>query len=152
MGSRREAREWAVQLLFQLDYNPGELDPAFKAFWSERAEAKPKSRVFVEELVRGVVENRPRIDEMIQKTAQNWQLSRMAGVDRNIIRLAIFEMLYKPEIPPAVSINEAVEIAKGMGDVGSPRFVNGILDRLRKELGRSAADGVTSIPGEKGSQ
>ena len=135
MGSRRDAREWAVQLLFQLDYNPGELDAAFRAFWSERAEAKPKSRAFVEEIVQGVMGNRSRIDEVIQKSAQNWQLARMAGVDRNILRVAVFEMLCKPEIPPAVSINVAVEIAKGMGDVGSPRFVNGILDRVRKELG-----------------
>jgi len=150
MGSRREAREWAVQLLFQMDYNPGDLDPAFKVFWSERVEAKPKSRTFVEELVRGVIEHRTRIDEVIQKTARNWQLSRMAGVDRNILRLAIFEMLFKPEIPPAVSIDEAVEIAKGMGDVASPRFVNGILDRVRKELGRDATDAVAEAAGNPG--
>lgn len=141
MGSRREAREWAVQLLFQLDYNPGDLEPVFTAFWSER-EAKPKSRAFVEELVRGVGEHRQSIDEVIQKTAENWHLSRMAGVDRNIIRLAIYEMLYRPEIPPAVSINEAVEIAKSMGDVGSARFVNGILDRVRREMGSAGQRGA----------
>lgn len=139
MGSRREAREWAVQLLFQLDYNPGDMEAAFLAFWAER-EAKPKSRQFVEELVRGVCGHRAEIDQLIQKTAENWHLSRMAGVDRNIIRLALFEMLYRPEIPPAVSINEAVEIAKTMGDVGSPRFVNGILDKLRR--GRAEPSGA----------
>lgn len=147
MGSRRDAREWAVQLLFQLDYNPGELDGVFKTFWSERADAKPKARAFVEELVRGVHDHRAQIDELIQKTAQNWQLARMAGVDRNILRLATFEMLCKPEIPPAVSINEAVEIAKGMGDVGSPRFVNGILDRVRKELHQGGAGNGGPQPG-----
>ena len=133
MGSRRDAREWAVQLLFQLDFNPGDVDVAFNAFWAER-EAKPKARAFVEELVRGVVAQRAEIDGVIQKTAENWHLSRMAGVDRNIIRLAIYEMLYLKEIPPAVSINEAVEIAKTMGDVGSSRFVNGILDKVMRSL------------------
>jgi N utilization substance protein B len=133
MGSRRDAREWAVQLLFQLDFNPGDVEVAFNAFWAER-ETKPAAREFVEELVRGVTAQRPEIDGVIQKTAENWHLSRMAGVDRNIIRLAIYEMLYRKEIPAAVSINEAVEIAKTMGDVGSPRFVNGILDKVMREL------------------
>lgn len=133
MGSRRDAREWAVQLLFQLDFNPGDVEVAFNAFWAER-ETKPAAREFVEELVRGVTVQRPEIDGVIQKTAENWHLSRMAGVDRNIIRLAIYEMLYRKEIPAAVSINEAVEIAKTMGDVGSPRFVNGILDKVMREL------------------
>jgi len=138
MGSRREAREWAVQLLFQMDFNPGDTDVAFNSFWAER-EVKPKSRVFVEELVRGVNEHREEIDAVIQKTAENWRLSRMAGVDRNVIRLSIYEMMFRPEIPPAVSINEAVEIAKSMGDVGSSRFVNGILDKVRRELKREVA-------------
>ncbi len=133
MGSRRDARQWAVQLLFQFDFNPGEVDVAFNAFWAER-EAKPKAREFVEELVRGVSGHRTEIDELIQKVAENWQLPRMAGVDRNIIRVAVYEMLYHKETPPAVSINEAVEISKGMGDVGSPRFVNGILDKVMREL------------------
>lgn len=144
MGSRREAREWAIQMLFQMDFNPGDTEVAFRSFWAER-EAKPASRIFVEELVRGVNEHRAEIDGIIQKTAANWHLSRMAGVDRNIIRLAIYEMLYRPEIPPAVSINEAIEIAKAMGDVGSPRFVNGILDKVRRELKRD----VSSKPPDK---
>jgi len=84
MASRREAREWAVQLLFQLDFNPGEMAPAFEVFWSERP-SDARSRKFVEELVRGVQEHRPRIDELIQKSAENWDLPRMAGVDRNIL-------------------------------------------------------------------
>jgi N utilization substance protein B len=138
MGSRREAREWAVQLLFQLDFNPEELAEALPSFWAER-KASAKSRQFVEELVHGVLDNRERIDHLIAKCAQNWVLARMAGVDRNIIRLAVYEMLCRADIPHAVSINEAVEIAKNMGDAGSPRFVNGVLDRLRKELPSPAA-------------
>ncbi len=136
MSSRREAREWAVQLLFQLDYNPGELDPVFKEFWSER-QADEASRAFVEELVRGVVANKPAIDALIQSCAKNWALPRMAGVDRNIIRLSTHEMMQRTDIPPAVSINEAIEAAKTLGDVSSRRFVNGMLDRVRREIEKS---------------
>jgi N utilization substance protein B len=146
MGSRREAREWAVQLLFQLDFNPEELGVALASFWEER-KTSAKSRQFVEDTVRGVLNNRVRIDEMIQKCAQNWVLARMAGVDRNIIRLAAYEILCCKDIPHAVSINEAVEIAKIMGDVGSPRFVNGVLDRLRKDIGDVPSKPKT-VPGD----
>ena len=133
MGSRRDARESAVQILFQLDYNPGELDPVLVSFWAER-KAPSKTREFVEELVRGVLANRPKIDEIITKCAQNWELPRMGGVDRNVIRLAVYEMVCRTDIPHAVSINEAVAIAKNMGDVGSGRFVNGVLDRVHRDL------------------
>lgn len=143
MGSRREAREWAVQLLFQLDYNPGELGPVFKEFWEERR-TTAKSRAFVEELVRGVMDNRTAIDALLQKCARNWSLQRMAGVDRNVIRLSTYEMMYRGDIPPAVSINEAVEVVREMGDVSSSRFVNGILDRIRREIESSKAGGSPS--------
>jgi N utilization substance protein B len=138
MGSRRDARESAVQILFQLDFNPGELDPVLTSFWAER-KVSAKTRHFVEELVRGVLENRTRVDETIEKCAQNWSLHRMAGVDRNVIRLAVYEMLCRTDIPHAVSINEAVSIAKNMGDVGSGRFVNGVLDRVRRDLDPGAS-------------
>lgn len=133
MGSRRDAREFAVQLLFQLDFNPGEIEPVLGAFWPER-KTTAKTREFVEQLVKGVVANRPAIDSAIEKCAQNWSLARMAGVDRNIIRLAVYEMIFREDIPHPVSINEAVAIAKAMGDVGSGRFVNGVLDRVRRDL------------------
>lgn len=133
MGSRRDARESAVQILFQLDFNPGELGPVLAAFWADR-KVPAKTRQFVEELVKGVLENRVRLDELIEKCAQNWTLQRMAGVDRNVIRLGVYEMLCRKDIPHAVSINEAVAIAKNMGDVGSGRFVNGVLDRVRRDL------------------
>lgn len=137
MGSRRDARESAVQILFQLDFNPGELDPVLTSFWAER-KVSAKTRQFVEELVRGVLENRTKVDDIIEKCAQNWSLHRMAGVDRNVIRLAVYEMLCRSDIPHAVSINEAVSIAKNMGDVGSGRFVNGVLDRVRRDLDTGA--------------
>jgi len=133
MGSRRDARESAVQILFQLDFNPGEVDTTLTAYWAER-KTSAKTRAFVLELVRGVLANRPRVDEVIEKCAQNWNLPRMATVDRNVIRLAVYEMLCRTDIPHAVSINEAVAIAKNMGDVGSGRFVNGVLDRVHRDL------------------
>lgn len=133
MASRREAREWAVQLLFQMDLNPGDVAEALADFWAER-KTSAKSRQFVEDAVKGVLANQAGIDATIQKCAQNWNLARMAAVDRNIIRLAVYEMLHRTDIPHAVSINEAVELAKSLGDTGSPRFVNGLLDRLRKEF------------------
>lgn len=147
MGSRHEAREWAVQLLFQLDFNPDDVEVAIASFWLER-KGSAKSRQFVEETVRGVMTHKAELDKLIQKCAKNWSLSRMAGVDRNIIRLAAYEMTFRTDIPAPVSINEAVEIAKTLGDVGSPRFVNGVLDRLRKDIA-TAAPAAKVVQGDK---
>lgn len=133
MGSRRDARESAVQILFQLDFNPAELDATLASYWRER-KVSAKTQQFVEELVRGVMVNRLRVDEVITKCAQNWELPRMATVDRNVIRLAVYEMMFRKDIPHAVSINEAVAIAKNMGDVGSGRFVNGVLDKVHRDI------------------
>jgi N utilization substance protein B len=133
MGSRRDARESAVQILFQLDFNPGELDATLASYWVERKVAA-KTRLFVEELVRGVMTNRFEVDAVIARCAQNWDLPRMATVDRNVIRMAVYEMMFREDIPHAVSINEAVAIAKNMGDVGSGRFVNGVLDRVHRDI------------------
>ena len=143
MGSRRDARESAVQILFQLDFNPGELGLALASYWAER-KVSAKTRSFVEELVRGVLDNRPKIDDVIVKCAQNWDLHRMAGVDRNVMRLAVYEMLFRTDIPHPVSINEAISIAKNMGDVGSGRFVNGVLDRVRRDL-EAGRPSVTAV-------
>ena len=145
MGSRRDAREAAVQILFQLEFNPDELPATLASYWLER-KVTTKTRLFVEELVRGVMEHRFQVDAVIAKCAQNWDLPRMATVDRNVIRLAVYEMMFRKEIPHAVSINEAVAIAKNMGDVGSGRFVNGVLDRVHRDLeaAGSAEAGVAS--------
>jgi N utilization substance protein B len=162
MGQRREARERAVQFLFQHDLNPAEkLDEALDGFWdSQRAPAiaeekasatwgqktdlPPASaeelatRRFADLLIRGVVEHRPELDQRITHIAQNWDLQRMAVVDRNILRLAIYEMLYRDDIPPVVSINEAVDIAKKFSTEDSGKFVNGLLDKIKGELLRPA--------------
>ena len=162
MGNRREARERAVQFLFQHDLNPpDQLDAALDEFWqSQRAaaiqaekgnaawgetpELPPPSaeeaamRLFADPLIRGVLEHRAEIDGVIEKHVQNWSLDRMAAVDRNVLRLAVHEMLSRDDIPPVVSINEAVDIAKKFSTHDSGKFVNGILDKIKGELMRPA--------------
>jgi N utilization substance protein B len=162
MGKRREARERAVQFLFQHDLNPpADLAAALGHFWeSQRAaaiaedkgaanwgqpvELPPSTaeetaiREFADPLIRGTLEHRDEADEVIKKHAKNWDLHRIAAVDRNILRLAIYEMLHRDDIPPVVSINEAVDIAKKFSTQDSGKFVNGILDHVKGELLRPA--------------
>ena len=162
MGKRREARERAVQFLFQYDLNPPEsLDEALDCFWDSQrkstlAEDKADStwgqpvaalpataeeaalRLFADPLIRGTLEHRDQLDEQIKKHALNWDLHRIAVVDRNILRLAIYEMLHRDDIPPVVSINEAVDVAKKFSTPDSGKFVNGILDKIKGELMRPA--------------
>jgi len=135
-GKRRLARELAVQFLYQFDLGGGSLNEALPLFWETQSEVGDAVRQFAEELVQGVMERRAVIDEHIVKYADNWDLPRIAAVDRNILRLAIYEMLYRDDIPPVVSINEAVDIAKKFSTGESGAFVNGILDRLKAELTR----------------
>ncbi len=150
MGMRREGRETAVQFLYQLDLNGEEPALLYPHFWSlrtapDKKETPAKTRAFVETLVAGIVANREEIDARIVKWAANFELHRIAPVDRNILRLAIYEMLFCPDVPPVVSINEAIEIAKRFGGEESGRFVNGILDRIRGELNRPAR--TATMPG-----
>ena len=162
MGMRREARERAVQFLFQYDLNKAEnLDEALKQFWdSQRSaalqEEKGKSRwgetfelppptseeasmrLFADPLIRGTLEHLVEVDAKITHYTKNWDMNRMAVVDRNILRLAVYEMLFRQDIPPVVSINEAVDIAKRFSTDESGRFVNGILDKVKGDLMRPA--------------
>jgi N utilization substance protein B len=163
LGVRRRARQRAVQFLFQHEMNPPEnmtaaLDFLFnsqhpeavtedkfgQARWGEEPETPVTTadlaavRLFAEPLIQGVIEHRAKLDAEIMKFAKNWDLHRMAAVDRNILRLAIYEMLFREDIPPVVTINEAVEIAKMFSTDDSGRFVNGILDKVRQELMRPA--------------
>ncbi len=164
MGKRREARERAVQFLFQYDLNPPDnLEAALNQFWdSQRAaaiaeekgaatwgqpvELPPPSadeaavRFFADPLIRGALEFRDEADGLIKKHAKNWELHRIAAVDRNILRLAIYEMRHRDDIPPVVSINEAVDIAKKFSTQDSGKFVNGILDKVKGELMRPARE------------
>lgn len=162
MGKRREARERAVQFLFQYDLNaPEDLEAALGAFWEsqrqpvidaekgsatwgQRIDLPPPSleetavRLFADPLIRGTIEHRDECDEHIMRHAKHWELHRMAAVDRNILRLAIYEMLHRTDIPPVVSINEAVDIAKKFSTQDSGKFVNGILDKIKGDLMRPA--------------
>ncbi len=134
MGKRRKSRELALQLLYELDLHGDTAGPpSFDDFWL-RHPADPEVRAFTEELVRGTREHQAKIDDLIGQFTEHWSLERMAVVDRNILRLGIFELLWEPEVPPKVAINEALEVAKRFSTQESSRFINGILDRIRKEL------------------
>jgi len=132
MRKRSKARELALQFLYQTDITKEEFPPVLKAFWQNHRASKP-IREFTTQLIQGSIANSSSIDSIISKYAQNWQLKRMAVVDRNILRLGCFELLFLQDIPPKVSINEAVELAKKYGDTESSKFVNGILDKIHKE-------------------
>ena len=144
MGKRREGREAAVQFLVYCDLNQGAGVATAADFWELRPASKP-IRDFAVNLVEGVLQHQPETDERISRYAENYELGRLAVVDRNILRLAIYEMLFRHDIPPVVSINEAIEIAKRFGSEESSRFVNGILDRVKLDLTRplrtAAGDG-----------
>lgn len=135
MGNRREGREAAVQYLYHHDLNHGENSGTTEDFWELRP-AKPDVRQFALRLVAGVQENLAAIDDRIARYAENYQVNRMLAVDRNILRLAIFEMNFSRDVPPIVAINEAIEIAKKFGAEESSRFVNGVLDRAKLDLAR----------------
>lgn len=151
MGKRREGREAAVQFLYQFDVNRRPVDELLTTFWALRSgpgkgETPPKTRAFAEELVKGVTAHLQEIDERIGRFTANYELHRIATVDRNILRMGIYEMLHSNEVPPVVAINEAIEIAKKFGSDESGRFVNGILDRVRAEINRPAREATTPRP------
>ncbi len=135
MATRRFCREWAVQFLFQNDFNVQELPGALHDFWANQ-KADQAARAFTEKLITGVMQHCNDLDERIKKYTEHWEIKRMNAVDRNVIRLALYEMFFMPDIPPVVSINEAVDIAKRFSSNESGRFVNGILDCARKDLSR----------------
>jgi N utilization substance protein B len=154
MGTRRRAREFALQILYQLDVLgqsggvvPSD-DQALALFWnnfqSAADGAEPptadatiaEARPFAEKLVRGVRAHQAELDAQIQSASRNWRLERMARVDRNLLRLALYELKHADDVPAKVAINEAIEIAKRYGTSESSAFVNGILDRCREELGK----------------
>src|SRR5205814_10449667 len=110
-------------------------------FW-DFCPVKPNVREFAEPLIQGMVLHQEEIDEQIRKYCENYNLNRISAVDRNVLRLAIYEMLHRDDIPPVVSINEAIELAKTFGGAESGAFVNGILDRVRKDLDRPAREAV----------
>jgi len=140
MGKRRKAREAAIQYHFWRDLH--EAPERIDDFWA-MCPTKPNVREFAQPLIEGMVAHLSEIDERIRRYCENYNLERISAVDRNVLRLAIYEMLYRDDIPPVVSINEAIELAKTFGGAESGKFVNGILDRIRKDLSRPAREAVT---------
>ena len=148
MSKRREGREAAVQYLYQLEAHGDRVTDLRADFWTLR-ESNPKVRAFAEQLVEGVNACLPEIDERISKYAHNFELRRLAAVDRNVLRLAIYEMLHCMETPPIVAINEAIEIARKFGGEDSSKFVNGILDKVKCELTRPLREATVPRPSVK---
>lgn len=131
MRKRTHARECALKILYQIDITKDETELSIQNFW-ENQETEESIKDFATQLVNGTMENIDKINSIISAHAENWQISRMAVIDRNILRLAAYELLFLTDIPPKVSINEAVELAKKYGDTDSSKFVNGILDKINK--------------------
>ncbi|MFH1873992.1 MAG: transcription antitermination factor NusB [Pseudomonadota bacterium] len=136
MGSRRKARECALQLLYQVDLGSPDLQDTPGCFWSLQEIDSP-TREFAMVLFEGVQKNAAEIDDLLSTYSANWKVSRMASIDKNILRVAIFELMHCPDIPAKVTINEAVEIAKNYGTKESGAFVNGILDNIAKKVRQS---------------
>ena len=139
MRKRTFARDCALKILYQAEMTKRPIKAAAEQYWQaedpedlDKADFTPEVTEFTHRLVLGVSDHWDDIDSHVSKYATNWQLKRMAVIDRNILRLGVFELMYAPDIPPKVSINEAVELAKKYGDVDSSKFVNGILDKIHK--------------------
>jgi len=132
MGDRRQARRLALQALFSFDMDKSDSDQSLTAFCANNEDKLTQGvKPFFLDLVKGVMENSSQIDALLNKYSKNWKISRMPVVDRNIMRIAIFEFLKHSDIPPSVTINEAVEIGKEYGTRDSGSFINGVLDRIK---------------------
>ena len=139
MGNRRRAREFALQILYQMDIADLDLTYILDVFW-EHNEAGEKTREFTKVLAQGTAENISQIDDLIAKYTKNWDIQRMASVDRNILRYATYELVFLLDIPVNVIINEAVELAKKFSTAESGKFVNGVLDKIKKERKKTATE------------
>ena len=156
IGNRRRSREAALQILYQDEFHEAGTRAIAEAYYWQRAEDLPvdkgEIREFARRLLEGVREHHDQVDDLIRAVARNWKIERMSRVDRNILRVATFELLFVDDIPPKVSINEAIEIAKAYGAEDSSAFINGILDKISRQLAerRQAAagedPGTTEIP------
>jgi transcription antitermination protein NusB len=139
---RRKAREYALQILFELDIRKEKPSArALKHFWAEHS-PDDEVRSFAEEVVKGTFKHLREINTAIEQSTENWSIERMAAVDRNVLRLAVYEILYRMDIPLSVTINEAIEVAKKFGTDESGPFVNGILDSVARMAGKSDPENV----------
>jgi transcription antitermination factor NusB len=132
MRKRTTARECALKILYRIEISSESVESSINDFWP-RENHSGEIMDFANNLVKGIYKNLQEINSMISKYADNWEIKRIAVIDKNIIRMGIFELLFMPDIPPKVSINEAIELAKKYGDVDSGKFVNGVLDKIREE-------------------
>ncbi|MFW5925580.1 MAG: transcription antitermination factor NusB [Myxococcota bacterium] len=136
MGSRRKGREAALQMLYQMDISEVAAEDAVRTYWSHLGNASREGEEFANAIVRGAGAEGERIDALIRKVSHHWRLERMSRVDRNILRLAVVELIEMGDVPRRVTLNEAVELAKRYGSEGSAGFVNGVLDRIAAEIGK----------------
>lgn len=137
MGARHSGREAALQMLFQMEASGATADEAIELFWrSFAADADPEGRAYADACVRGVGEAGAALDEQIAAASQHWRVERMARVDRNVLRLGTWELGHRADVPRAVVLDEAVELAKAFGTDESSAFVNGVLNKIADALGR----------------
>ena len=139
MGARSSGRQAALQMLFALEANGAPVERVVHDFWREQP-GDAEGRPYADELVQGVMADREAVDTCIGNASQNWRVSRMNRVDRNVLRMGAWELLHQPAIPRAVILDEAVEVAKRFGTADSGAFVNGVLDRIAEDLGRKDRD------------
>jgi transcription antitermination factor NusB len=138
MRVRTRARELALQFLYMMDVQGPEYRERLDAFLRDELEGKPgteEASAYAKKLVDGTTLHRPAVDALLDEAARNWDLSRMAVIDRNVLRLGCYEMLHEPDVPTKVAINEAIELGKRFSTEQSGAFINGILDRIRKDRG-----------------
>ncbi|MES1178154.1 MAG: transcription antitermination factor NusB [Myxococcales bacterium] len=142
MGARTQAREAALQMLFAVEAGGTEVERAIADFWAELPADDAEGRPYADALVRGVLKELAKTDEQIKKASQNWRLERMTRVDRNVLRMGAWELMARSDVPRAVILDEAVEVAKRFGTEDSGAFVNGVLDRIAENLGRKDEPGA----------
>jgi len=139
-GPRRRGREAALQMLYQMDTTGVDAPAAAGLFWDHLSPGDggmdEGAQAFANELVLGIERERERIDAAIKQASEHWRIERMPRVDRNVLRVAVYEILFLKDIPRRVTINEAIELAKRYGDAGSASFVNGVLDRIAQDAGK----------------
>lgn len=137
MGQRRKSRELAMQALYYFDMRKDDSGEAYRLF-CKHFEPEDGIRAFFEKIVEGTIANKTGIDQLIEKFSSNWRLSRMSGIDRNVLRIAVYEILYCSDIPSTVAINEAIDIGKKYGTKDSGAFINGILDAISQNLEKNS--------------
>ena len=138
MGVRRKSREFALQILYQIDLSRENVRDALELFW-QNFQVSEGDREFSDKLVLGVCRHKEKIDRAIEEYSANWSLKRMSKVDRNVLRLAIFELFYCHDIPPKVTLNEAVDLGKKFGSEKSGSFINGILDSISVSINKDGS-------------